>query len=264
MKRRQFIQSTGATLLAAWQCANATTAPRNVVTERQKGDPDAEYEHVSFDGDVVRKMAERPGDRAVFEKWDKALPSKMLGAAWDFVGVSRDTTPDRVSEFLKLFDLPYKDDNGYLAFCAAGVSYCALQSYVKSTGAPWNDSNQQSRLYQLQRLMPDLDHYYFYPTVSCVDMYLIAAGRHRWIELKTPSIPVPKPGWVALFDWRGTGTPDHCGLVVSGTKDKVSTIEFNTSGTAGGSQRNGGTVAQKERSYKYIKGFVVTDRAPTG
>jgi hypothetical protein len=264
MKRRQFIQSTGATLLTAWQYANAAPGSGNVVTEQQKGDPDAEYEHVSFDGDAVRKMAERPGDRAVFEKWDKALPSKMLATARDFLGISRDTTPDRVSEFLKLFDLPYKDDNGYLAFCAAGLSYCALQTYVKSAGVSSNDSNQQSRLYQLRRLMPDLDHYYFYPTVSCVDMYLIAAGRHRWIEHKTHSSQVPKPGWVVLFDWRGSGTADHCGLVVSGTKDKILTIEFNTSGRSGGSQRDGGTVAEKERTYKYIKGFVVTDRVPAG
>lgn len=109
--------------------------------------------------------------------------------------------------------------------------------------------------------MPDLEHYYFYPTVSCVDMYHIAAGKRRWFTRNTNSSDLPKPGWIVLYDWKKRGTPDHCGLVQQATRDNLVTVEFNTS-TGQGSQRNGGTVAQRTRTYEYVAGFVVTDAKP--
>lgn len=109
--------------------------------------------------------------------------------------------------------------------------------------------------------MPDLEHYYFYPTVSCVDMYHIAAGKRRWFTRNVKSGDLPKPGWIVLYDWNKRGTPDHCGLVQQATKDILVTVEFNTS-TDEGSQRNGGTVAQRTRTYDYVAGFIVTDATP--
>ncbi len=109
--------------------------------------------------------------------------------------------------------------------------------------------------------MPDLEHYYFYPSVSCVDMYHIAAGKRRWVDVRAGANVLPKPGWIVLFDWNKQGTPDHCGIVQAATKQNLATIEFNT--TVGkGSQRNGGTVAEKIRNYEFVIGFIITDAKP--
>ena len=230
----------------------------NTVTERQKGDPDASYETVTFDPASIRSLVSGSG-KAVFERWEPNLPLAMIATARTFLGKSRETSPDDISDFLRLFKLPLKNEKGYVAFCAAGVSFCALLAYVNALSISYEPTTQAKTF---RKYMPDLENYYFYPTVSCVDMYHIAAGKHRWIDYK-PSTVIPRPGWIVLYDWASSGTPDHCGLVFRASAQKLFTVEFNTSGKAGGSQRDGGTVSEKERDYTHVKGFVVTDRDPS-
>jgi hypothetical protein len=256
LTRRDLIRLSGASLLYAQ--SKMTGQPSGLTTEMQKGDPDASYEHVSFNGEAIKQLVFTSG-KATFEKWDKDFPLKMISTARTFLGISRETTPGQITEFLALFQLPFKDSSGYVAFCAAGLSFCALMAYTNTLLTHY-DTPQKLRYFR--KYMPDLEHYYFYPSVSCVDMYHIAAGKRRWIEHKTQPNMVPKPGWVVLFDWASSGTPDHCGIIAHATNEKIATLEFNTSGSAGGSQRNGGTVSEKERDYKYVKGFIVTNASP--
>lgn len=257
ISRRHFIKVGGMSLAAA-SARGYGQAPEGLTTvEQQKGDPDAVYEHVSFDGEAIRRLVTSSG-KATFERWDADLPLKMITSAARFVGASRETTPERITEFLALFKLPFKDGKDYVAFCAAGVSYCALMAYTDEISVP----TESNRLKMFRQFMPDVEHYYFFPTVSCVSMYHLAAAKGRWIDHKEKPGTVPKPGWIVLYDWSKSGTPDHCGIVTEASAKGLSTIEFNTSGKAGGSQRNGGTVAEKDRNYEYVRGFIVTNAKP--
>jgi hypothetical protein len=264
ISRREIIKVCGLAAVStelAFLCGHesrATEKPSDLVTEAQKGDPTDADEFVTFSPSAIREMVAKNG-KAAFEPWQEGLHLSMVSTARQFIGKSRKSNPDTIANFLKLFGLPLKTDNGKdVAFCAAGVSYCALWAYSEALRRSLNDTN---KFKELRKLMPDLEFYYFYPTVSCIDMYHIAAGKRRWIDHKVEPRIVPKPGWIALFDWAGVNIPDHCGLVQQASEDKMLTLEFNTSeGT--GSQKNGGTVAERSRTYQHVYGFIVTDRKP--
>jgi hypothetical protein len=262
MKTRRELIRLGLISLFCAKAGFSTPQSESMVTEDQKGDPDVAYEHVTFDESEIDRLVRhsaKGSSKATFENWQPDLPSAMLSTARSFLGCSRATSPEQISEFLALFRLPFKNQNAYIPFCAAGLSFCALMAFSEGLKTHYDPAK---RLDHFRKYLPDLDYYYFYPTVSCVSMYHIAAGRGRWIERKTRPDVIPKGGWIVLYDWRNAGTPDHCGIVAHAGKDKLSTIEFNTSGTAGGSQRDGGAVSEKDREYKYVRGFIVTDAKP--
>jgi hypothetical protein len=256
IRRREFIQ-----LAAATCCLNAVGVGHqrepiedHIIIEKQKGDPDVPYEQVAYDTEKIQAMVERPASKANFEPWDPNMPRKISAAAVDFLGLCRETSQTQISEFLQLFDLPFRDSHGYVAFCAAGLSYCALLSYVQVLNKPLSSN---TKITTLREYMPDFEHYFFYPTVSCLDMYYAAAAKHRWIERRDHPDISPENGWIVLYDWSGhSSTPDHCGIVTRADASGFHAIEFNTSGKAGGSERNGGTVTEKTRSYDYVKGFI--------
>lgn len=80
----------------------------------------------------------------------------------------------------------------------------------------------------------------------------------EWYEKQGLTVPVSevKRGDIALLNFNGKSTADHCGLVTgAGLKDGifvVTTIEGNTSPGLEGSQDNGGSVAKKERNIRQI------------
>jgi hypothetical protein len=257
--RREMMVSTLGALVGMPSRAFSQTPADTSVTEEQKGDPDLPYEMVTFNPEAIRQMSDLSGRRATFERWESRLPAAMLASARGLIGSSRATTPERISEFLELFGLGLKDKNGdYVAFCAAGISFCALTAYANAV-KPNYTINKKLEIFR--SLAAEIEHYYFYPTVSCRDMGLIAQGKRRWVERKAKPEVIPKPGWIVLFDWQRRGTPDHCGIVQNATAQSIFTVEFNTSDD-GGSQRNGGAVARKTRNYNYVTGFVVTDERP--
>lgn len=77
-------------------------------------------------------------------------------------------------------------------------------------------------------------------------------SKGRW----TTGIRGIHKGAIVFFDWPGAPNRiSHVGIVESVNGDgSVNTIEFNTSGTAGGDQRNGRAVVRKRRK-SYIVGF---------
>jgi hypothetical protein len=252
MDRRSFLQRS------TFALAQLSTRPAlaGEVVELQKGDPQLPYERAVYDPERIRDMATRR-DLAAFADWDKDLPKKMIGVAGDYVGVTRNSSPDLVAEFLRVVQGHPLDDKGNPnAFCAAGVSYCALKAYPQSAAAVFDSGDQSARLLRFRGLAPDLDHFFFYPTMSCADMYHIALGRHRWLDRSQRPSDLPKAGWIVLFNWKDRGLPDHCGIVTQATTSGLSTIEFNTSSTTGGDQRNSGAVAKKDRTYRHVMGFI--------
>ncbi len=229
------------------------------VTESQKGDPEDAYEFVTYDPTVITEVVTRLPNKALFERWTRELPEAMITVGRTFVGCSRASTPSQISEFRSLFDLPIRDNNGYVAYCAAGLCFAGVTAYANVLDKLHRAS---SKLEQLKKLLPDVEHYYFYPTVSCVDMYYFAKAKRRWIDYVPKRNTYPKRGWVVLYDWNARGIPDHCGIVERSTATRMDTLEFNTTATINGNQRNGGAVAERTRSYDHVLGFVVTDIPP--
>ena len=258
--RRYFMRACGAAAFASESLPFTLAAQLqgnlndDSVTENQRGDPDIPDEYVTFSPSAIEHIVSK-SRKATFEQWDRNLPLTMLVTARNFIGYNRKDNPEQISKFLDLFDLPIATGAGVVPFCAAGLSYCALTAYARKLSGI---SDQAPTRERLRKLMPDVEHYYFYPTVSCVDLYHIAAGKRRWVPHTPGSARPPKPGWLVLYDWNKRGIPDHCGLVQQPGRDFIKTVEFNTS-SGEGSQKNGGTVAEKTRSYEYVLGFVITD-----
>lgn len=73
----------------------------------------------------------------------------------------------------------------------------------------------------------------------------------QWYREQGQLVPLSEaqPADIAILNFNGKGTPDHCGLVEQLLTDGLLTIEGNTSPGIGmeGSQDNGGCVAQKKR-----------------
>jgi len=256
MLTRRALLASGFALIHSplWSADQPPTGSR--ATETQKGDPDLVYETITYDPEAIRDLSIRSG-KAVFEPWDPQLPAGLIAAARGFIGDSRMKTPGRISPLLELFYLKLTDAQGTnVPFCAAGVSFCALSAYADTVRRGYASVN---RMQVFRQLAADLEHYYFYPTVSCNDMALIAKAKRRW---RGPDV-VPKPGWVVLFDWGNRGHPDHCGIVQTATAKTMFTVEFNTA-IGRGDQRNSGVVAEKNRSNdrRFVAGYIATDVAP--
>lgn len=76
-----------------------------------------------------------------------------------------------------------------------------------------------------------------------------------WYRARNQWGPAPRAGALVLFDFPGDGVNriSHIGIVEAVNRDgTVTTLEGNTSGTAGGSQRNGGVVARKIRKVGIV------------
>lgn len=86
---------------------------------------------------------------------------------------------------------------------------------------------------------------------NCVSTLAGAQSFQKMAAYHVAAKANPKRGDIAFFDFPGDSIDriSHVGLVISdGVNGEVITIEGNTSGT--GSQRNGGMVMVKRRSYK--------------
>src|SRR5262249_29868620 len=104
MHRRGLLRLAVGTLLARAMTGIASSSQGSSVKEQQKGDPDEQYEYVTYDPEAIAKIAVHPEGKAVFQPWKKDLPERMITTARTFIGCSRSGTPDQISEFLGLFD----------------------------------------------------------------------------------------------------------------------------------------------------------------
>lgn len=261
--RREIISSTASALLitpARRLLLNAQA--EEDITQEYRGDPDLPDESITYSAARIRTLLEQgTSGRATFARWEPALPAAMLTTARSFIGHSRATHPEVISEFLNLFGLPLKDSQDrYVAYCAAGLSYAAIIAYTAKV-EPKFDTSRKVEIYR--SFSAEVERYYFMPSVSCIDMMNGAKAKRRWVaRAELPSGKLPQPGWVVLFDWSGKGVPNHCGIVQNATAKNVFTVEFNTSRTNAGSQRDGGAIADRTREYGQILGFINTSMKP--
>lgn len=228
--------------------------------EPQRGDPGLPYEAVTIQPNKLDHLAlARQTGRTAFDDWRREFPGAFVTTARRFVGNGRTATPERVAAFFGLFDTPPTQPDGRPAgFCAAGVGFVAAMTYCDLVGRSYNDAN---RLTVFRAVLPDVEHWYFYPTPSCWDLYRMAAGSRRWIEHpERDDGGFAHPGWIVVYDF-GKGA-DHCGIVETADAGGLHTIEFNTVAEGGGDPAASGTVAARRRGYQHVKGFVVTTLPP--
>lgn len=76
----------------------------------------------------------------------------------------------------------------------------------------------------------------------------------NWFKSRGQWGTTPRRGAIVFFSWNRNGVADHVGIVeVAGTNP--TTIEFNTSSGAAGSQSNGDGVYRRVRNPYYIMGY---------
>ena len=85
-------------------------------------------------------------------------------------------------------------------------------------------------------------------TASCGALMRAAQKANLWVTQDF------LPGDVVIYDFSGSGSTDHTGIVERITSTGVTAIEGNTS--QAGSQSNGGEVCRKHRSRQQIVGAV--------
>jgi hypothetical protein len=252
MRRRDFFLGFGAACNAlALRQTLAQPLGDAPFVEEQRGDPDAIYETIEIDPHKISEIVS-PGTRATFQPQSKDFGTKLIAAATEFLGKSRATNPDEIGEMLDLFGLPFKYSNGnYVPYCAAGLCFAAGIAYARDLGIAYN---QFDRVSTVRGLLADMEHWYFYPTPSVWDMFLVGAGKHRWVDANVNPKPIPRRGWIIIYNF-GKGA-DHCGVVEATEDNNLHTIEFNTA-IRNGSETNGGVVAKKTRPYNgTVKGFI--------
>jgi hypothetical protein len=218
-------------------------------------DPEAPVEAVEtlrFD----RADAERP--LRIFSKGPKKNPEafarKLLSLSSQYADqkISRDSSPDQIDVFLRLFGLQLRYDSGaYVPFCAAGLSFAACRAYCELDLQ--NTYDIDDPLPVLKTILTDINNHYFKPSPAVRLIKADAESRGIWVK---PKDSKPKPGWPVIFSWKQDGNPNHIGLVSELKGDTLTTVEFNTSSGTAGSQSNGGAVAKRKRKLPYVLGYV--------
>lgn len=74
----------------------------------------------------------------------------------------------------------------------------------------------------------------------------------RWVN--AGGLIYPLPGWLVVMQFDGDAVADHIGFVRRPLRDRLLTREGNTSNAEAGSQSNGGTVADRNRSQTALAG----------
>lgn len=236
-----------------------------VVQELEVGDPspNAPRERLLIrervHQDLHTMMMTRVLKPAPFKAKQVALAA--LGVAKQYVGISRKTGRNRVEEFLAVFGLPVKYHNGqWVPFCAAGVGFAACQAYCQLAGVdfqPRISPFDVKRVEVLRQIIPTINTYYFKPHPACSIMMLDSKKRGTWVSRNDPVARHRQilSGWLVFYNWKGQSTPEHVGIVNWADRRGLHSVEFNTSN---GNNSNGGTVAQRYRSYRYVVGYVNT------
>jgi len=227
-------------------------ASSEIITELQCGDPDQAPEQLVFDTASMARML--AGNKGSLEPKFPDFRERLLKEASDWVGKSRSTNKDEISTLLRFFNLPFSNEKGPIPYCAAGISYVAAMVYARKV-YPTGEITTGT----LSNFVAEVERYHFYPTPNVRGIQLVGEAKDNWVPAvnKDKSPAKPKRGWLVLFNW-GSGQ-NHIGVVENVLKDRLQTIEFNTSAEGvAGSQRQGGTVARRERPYpsKYVRGFV--------
>lgn len=153
-----------------------------------------------------------------------ATAQQVLNIAAGEVGYSRWNDPLNGTKYGRAF----AEYVGNSAYAANGVPYCVMFVW-------WC-------LHQAGQDLVGM------PTASCG--VLLNACRKAGLVLSNKKDA--RPGDIFMFSWDGDSAPEHTGFCKSNAGSHVVTYEGNTSSGTGGSQSNGGVVAQRTRSWSTI------------
>ncbi|MGQ3071311.1 MAG: CHAP domain-containing protein [Ferrovibrionaceae bacterium] len=265
LNRRTLMQiaTTGAAvtalppLVVAQQTDATDTTPDpydKVINVVQFGDPNLPRETLVYN--PVRIMNAVNGvQKASFEPRIRDIRARLVAECAEHVGENRQNNRAEISEYLGLFNLPFNSNGTNVPFCAAGISYFAVKLYARQKGI-----GEYSTV-ALRSFLSDVDRQHFYPSPSVADMKNVALGKRRWLaRAEAIGNQAPRAGWLVVYNWGGTGVPNHVGLVESVQGNQLRTIEFNTSVTTGGSNTDGGHVARRTRPLdSKVEGFILPE-----
>jgi hypothetical protein len=230
------------------------------IIEGQYGDPlqaGEKFESIK----VIPIQQKAVGDDPVEPKKNAGdLAERMLEISLGFARkdhVSRANTPAQVTEILNLCDFGLKLGSDYVPYCAAGVSYAACRAFCDIKKAEeYDDKYSNARTDKFKSKMTTVYKHYFFPSALVRVIKADAIKRKTWVDASV----APKRGWLIVFSWNGGTYGNHIGLVTKTAEkdDKVvETVEYNTTVGVGGSQGNGGAVAERTRKRdKTILGYV--------
>jgi hypothetical protein len=127
------------------------------------------------------------------------------------------------------------------------LSHTLCRAFCELSGLEHSDA-------QIRAVIPTVTEYYFFPSPRVRDIVDAAVKAKKWVSRSKGK---PQPGWPVAFTWSQSRTPNHVGLVLGTEGDYIKTVEYNTSVTREGSQRDGGVIARRLRNDdRSILGYV--------
>ena len=249
ISRRDFLVAGGAGCLLLSSTRLIAQDALQVVAYEQ-GDPTARPEPAVFDPSFVNGLIDAP--RAAGLNIPDPLTdfaSALVAETTQFNGMDRWKDEKEVTDMLTLFGCPFKYSNGsYVAFCAAGIGYCAALAFAKAT-------TQGTDTATLRAMLPFVDLFNYYPSPGVLNMSEVARGKSRWVDRGT----TPQRGWLVVYDWSGSFDPlktSHTGILISADKSSLRTFEFNTGSN---DHPEGGAIGFKTRNRdQTVKGYINT------
>ena len=223
--------------------------------ETQFGDPDLPPETMLWNDEVV-DLATSPLEAIGVEKDARVVATGMLIAARQYVNWGRASHPEFIEEMFKIMRIEPRTNGVLKPFCAAGVAFSACQSYCGAS--PIEEVPKANRVRIYSTVLSDINKYYFRPHASCQRMVEGAKERGNWEDRSGISTANLREGWIVVYDWNDDGWADHVGIVQGFSAGKLHTIEFNTSSSNSGSQRDGGKIAERERDLNKVLGYIKT------
>jgi hypothetical protein len=252
VSRRQVLRGgllTGAGVLWVPGIASGQTSD-SVQQEQQSGDPGAPPELALADEKKILEIFSIVAFGVQKSAQDVCL--RMLNVAGDYLGQSKYSNPAMVRDFFQVFGMNAGDQpDNFLAFCAAGLGYCAAKAYCEVSPSPFNPSQAN-----IKNAISDINRQYFRPDPLVRVMQTDAVKRKTWISQSDIRENTIMPGWPIIFSWNHDGVANHVGLVKQQDGLHFTTIEFNTRVSTGGDQSQGGHVAIKDRDIVDVLGII--------
>ncbi len=257
LTKRQLLRKLALTGTALWITGidrSLLFGAPEIFSEEEQSDPDVQPEKLRFVPAEAEKPLQFKSKGPLKNREELAKRILTVSKSYADAMVSRATTPGQVDQFLSLFGLHIRYENGsYIPFCAAGLSFAACRAYCDLVPTVSYDPDEPIPV--LKSVLTDINRHYFKPSPAVRYIMDDAKTRGTW---RSPDNGSAQPGWLVIFSWRRDGVPNHIGLVDAVSTNELSTVEFNTTVKTSGSQSNGGAVARRARQMKYALGFVKT------
>jgi hypothetical protein len=249
-RRRTVITSMLGTSLLAASSLRVSAQGASIQEESQSGDPGAPVENVAVNESEIEDLLRIVAFN--HKKDAKELSLKTLSIASSFAGQDKWHNPQMVRDFFYAFGMDAGEKpQSFLAFCAAGLCFCASKAYCEINPYP-----VEPGLDNIKEAMSDINKFFFRPNPLVRVMQKDADLRGKWIPQSNISPNLLQAGWPIIFSWAHDGVANHIGLVEAQDGNEVATIEFNTRVGNNGDPSTGGHVAKKRRSMDDVLGVI--------